>query len=186
MHRPVLALALVAACAGLMLFPGAVAALEFVRARVLAGELWRLWSGHLVHATPRLAFVDLCVLALLGAWWERRSRVVFLAILGTSALFASLALLALTSFERYTGSSALGSGLFVATALALALEQRGGLRVLGAVLLALFAAKCVFEASGAQGALFAALPAGTLVAAAAHAAGGAGGALVVLLRQRRA
>src|SRR5262249_51165044 len=64
---PVLTLALAAVAAGLLFAPRWSAALEYRRERVLAGELWRAWSGHLVHATPRLAVLDLAVLVLLGA-----------------------------------------------------------------------------------------------------------------------
>mgnify|MGYP001202686776 CR=1 FL=1 len=181
---PVFALALVAVGAALAFTPRASAALEFVRARLLAGELWRLLTGHLVHASPGLAWTDLVVLLFLGAWWERRSRAALGWILLASALGASVALLACTSFERYTGSSALGSGLFVAAALVLVLERRAALRLAGGLALALFAAKCALEASG-MGVHFVSLPAGSEVAASAHAAGGAGGALVALVRCAR-
>jgi len=182
---PVLTLALTTVALGLLLAPDWSAALEFRRERVLAGELWRVWSGHLVHATPRLAVLDLAVLALLGAWWERRSRRALAWILASSALAASLALLAFGTFERYTGSSALDAGLFVAAALALALGTRGAARLACALLVLAFAAKCALEAAG-YGALFASLPAGASVAAEAHAAGGLAGALVVVAREQRA
>lgn len=185
-RRPLLALALVALGVGLLRSPAAAAALEFERADVRSGELWRLWTGHLVHATPRLALLDLGVLALLGAWWERRSRAALAWILLASALGGSLALLAFSSFERYTGSSALGSGLFVAAALELALGERGVRSKAGWLALALFAAKCALEGMGGPSALFVTLPAGTSVAASAHLGGGMGGALVVLARRRHA
>lgn len=177
---PLLTLALVGAALVLLAAPQAAEKLRYERARLLA-EPWRILLGHLVHERS-LAAVDLVVLAGLGAWWERRSRAAWSWILLASASFASLALLA-TSFTSYTGSSALGSGLFVAAALELVLGQRGAWRLGGALALVLFAAKCALETAGVE-ALFATLPAGTRVAAAAHVAGGMGGALIALARRR--
>jgi membrane associated rhomboid family serine protease len=180
---PLLALSLVGVSAALLAAPEFAQALRFERA-LLLGQPWRLFTGHLVHA-PSIALLDLSMLLVLAVWWERRSRVALAWILLASASLASLALVACTSFTSYVGSSALGSGLFVAAALELALEQRGGRRAACVLLLGLFAAKCALEAGGAAPALFASLPAELRVAASAHAAGGAGGALVVLLRRSR-
>lgn len=175
---PLFTLALVCVCLLLIAAPEAAARLRFERAR-LATEPWRFLLGHLVHERS-IAIFDLMALAGLGAWWEQRSRAAWTWILLVSALLASLALLA-TPFTSYTGSSALGSGLFVAGALDLVLGERGGWRIAGTLALVLFAAKCAFETAGVE-ALFAELPPGTRVASAAHAAGGMGGALVVLAR----
>lgn len=179
---PLLTLTLVCVSLALLAAPEVAAHLRFERV-LLTTEPWRLVLGHLVHERS-IAAVDLSVLAVLGAWWELRSRATCVWILLVSALLASLALLVCTSFASYTGSSALGSGLFVPAALALVLEERGAWRLGGVLALLLFAAKCALEAAGVE-ALFAALPAGTRVAAVAHVAGGVGGTLVVLARKRR-
>jgi membrane associated rhomboid family serine protease len=183
---PLVALALTGVSAALLALPELAARLSFERA-ALAAQPWRFLSGHLVHTRDIAAF-DLVVWLALGAWWELRSRAAFVAILLTSAVAASLALVVATSFTRYVGSSALSSGLFVAGVLELALERRGGARFLAGLLLVLFVVKCTYEASGH--AVFVELPADVHVAAAAHLAGGAGGALVVwarssLVRSRR-
>jgi membrane associated rhomboid family serine protease len=180
---PVLTLALVGVSMLLLAAPELAERLAFVRDR-LAREPWRLATGHLVHARA-IAAADLALLTLLGAWWERRSRARLVAILLASAALASLAVAFWTEFERYTGSSALSSGLFVAAALALVREERGALRVAGVLALLLFCAKVALEAAG-HGGLFVDLPDGLRVAASAHAAGGLGGALVVLPRWRGA
>jgi membrane associated rhomboid family serine protease len=181
-RRPLLALALVAAGAWLAAAPGLAAPLRYERA-LLAGEPWRFLTGHLVHDSIRLALVDLAVLGALGAWWELRSRAAFAWILLASAVLASSAVLAFTSFASYVGSSGLSSGLFVAAALELSLEARGGRRFLWGLALVLFAAKCALEALAPSAALFVALPSWTSVAVSAHVAGGIGGALVVLARR---
>ncbi len=180
---PLLTLALVCVSLSLLAAPQAAARLRFERA-LLADEPWRFVLGHLVHERS-IAAVDLLVLAGLASWWELRSRATQAWILLVSAVLASLALLACTSFTSYTGSSALGSGLFVGAALAFVLETRGAWRLGGVLALVLFATKCALEAAG-MNALFTALPAGTRVAAVAHVAGGVGGALVVLARGRSA
>jgi membrane associated rhomboid family serine protease len=182
---PLLTLALVGVALLLLAAPELAERLAFERAR-LAREPWRFLTGHLVHARA-VAAADLVVLGLLGAWWERRSRPVYAAILLASAGLASLAVACFTGFARYTGSSALSSGLLVAAALVLALEEpyRGTrLRLVGVLALGLFGAKVALEAAG-YGSLFVELSQGLQVAASAHAAGGAGGALVVLAARRR-
>lgn len=59
--------------------------LEFDRQSILAGEIWRLWTGHLVHYSVQHALIDVAtalvaaaiVLPALG--WRRLCRVVALA-----------------------------------------------------------------------------------------------------------
>jgi len=178
---PYLTLLLVVVSLGLVFWEDAAASLDFQRER-LASQPWRFLTGHLVHGHA-LALVDLLVLGALGGWWEQRSRMTYGAILVTSGVLASLALVLFTSYRSYSGSSALSAGLFAAAALELVLAGRGGLRWLGAAALALFVAKCALEALAPSRAFFAALPGDTEVAASAHAAGGLGGALAVLLRR---
>lgn len=177
---PVLTLGLVAASAALEFLPHVAAALRFEREALHAGELWRFFTGHLVHRLGWLAALDLLVLLVLGAWWERRSRGAFVAILIASAVLASAGVLVITTFATYVGSSAISSGLFAAAALELGLERGGPRRIVCALALLLFALKCIAEARG--GALFVELPRGTSVSAAAHALGAVGGVLVALVR----
>src|SRR5690242_17553463 len=58
---------LAAVCAALALAPDGVASgLAFDRQAILAGEIWRLWTGHLVHFSPLHALVDTAVLFLVS------------------------------------------------------------------------------------------------------------------------
>jgi membrane associated rhomboid family serine protease len=180
---PFLTGALVVAALYLLLDPQAAARLSFERA-LLASEPWRAVTGHLVHRHGALAAVDLAVLAGLGDFWELRSRRLYVRILLASAGLASLALLALSDFSRYVGSSALSSGLFVAAALEFARATRPALRRVAWCALALFAAKCALEALGEDALSLVSLPEGTRVAACAHWAGGIGGALAFLAWRR--
>jgi membrane associated rhomboid family serine protease len=175
---PLVTLALLAACM-LALVPAVEDALVFDRGRIRAGEPWRFLTGHLVHGEVGLAAVDLVVLGALGAWCERRSRALLVAIVLAGATLASCALYGLTSFERYVGSSALGSALFAGLALDLAWSGRGARRALGLGALALFVARCVVEHAAPDLLRIAPIRSGATVAVAAHAAGGLGGALAV-------
>lgn len=90
------------------------APLVFERPALLAGQLWRIVSGHLWHGEAALAVWDLGALALLGAWVEARSRAELLAALGLGALASGVAVLALRpDLDSYQGSSALASALLV-------------------------------------------------------------------------
>ena len=182
-RAPLLTATLVAVALWLLADPDAAARLSFERAR-LAGEPWRVLTGHLVHGSGSLAAVDLAVLAGLGFFWERRSRAVLVRILLASAGLASIALLVFSDFASYVGSSALGSGLFAAAALELARDEAAARRKLGRLALTLFVAKCALESSGAEALAVAVLSEGTRVAACAHWAGGIGGALVVFAWRR--
>jgi rhomboid family GlyGly-CTERM serine protease len=100
------ALALVA-----LAWPGAPAAWLLDRAAVQRGELWRLWTAHLVHfGTSHLAW-NLAVFVAAGAWLERvaaaRARIYFAlapAAIGTALLGFDPAL------DRYGGLSGLTAG----------------------------------------------------------------------------
>lgn len=183
---PLVTLALVAAGALLACRPELARPLAFERA-ALRAEPWRALTGQLVHGSAQHAALDLVVLALLGTWWERRSRAAYLALLAASAAGVAAALVFFSTLERYTGSSGIVAGLFVGAALELVLAGRGAGRGLGAAALVLFAAKCALEARAGTP-VFAALPPGTEVAVAAHVGGALGGALsaaaVVLLGRR--
>lgn len=152
--------------------------LDFERAAIANGELWRVFTGHLVHRVPGLALLDLFVLAVLGAWIERRSRRVLVSVLIASALAASCAVLLVTSYERYLGSSALGCGLLAA---ACVLTFRAGRQRLALAAGLLFAVKLAFEGLGFWPAGLGALPPGSEPALAAHVGGALGGSVAALV-----
>ena len=181
-RAPLLTLALLALALLASAWPPLAEAWRFERAALARGELWRLVTGHLVHASLALAVTDLAVLALLGAVWEARERRTYLWILLASALGGSLAVLA-GGLELYSGSSALGSGLFAACGTAWLRSSDARARAVGLALLLLLALKIVLELRGS--ALFVTLPAGTRVAFEAHFAGAFAGVLAVLFAGRR-
>jgi rhomboid family GlyGly-CTERM serine protease len=158
---------LLLACAGEPLASG----LAWERAGILHGELWRLWSGHLVHYSLSHAAADTLVLLAMGWYAEpligsRR----FGLLLAGAAILLSLGLLALApALSEYRGAS----GLAVLTAVlggVLAWRRQPASRpMLGCAALAL-AAKTSWEAC-AHTAAFTDLPPGVAVAWQAHLLG---------------
>jgi rhomboid family GlyGly-CTERM serine protease len=115
--------------------------LEFRRDAVLAGEVWRLWSGHLVHFSASHAALDgltcfLLAYALRRAG-ERRALLPRLALIAPA--ISLLLLIVAPDMTFYRGASALAMALAVATGLAIwrARPAWRGLLVVSALALAL-------------------------------------------------
>lgn len=147
------------------------AGLAWERAAILHGDLWRLWSGHLVHFSPGHAAADALGLVAMGLVAEpltgsRR----FALVLGGGALLISLGLLALApGLLEYRGAS----GLAVLAAVLGGVLAWHGYPMSRPVLLCAglaLASKTLWEAF-AHGAAFTDLPAGVTVAWQAHLLG---------------
>jgi rhomboid family GlyGly-CTERM serine protease len=112
---------------------------------VLSGQLWRLWTGHLVHFGSSHLFWNLAVFVVTGAWAEilapRRTRYFLL-------LAPPLISLVLIVFEPglllYGGLSGIAVGTFVLLAW-LRLASAESNRWFWRCALALLAAKIVIE-----------------------------------------
>jgi len=144
---------IVAACAAASSLPGGGESLQYDRARVAAGEVWRLLTCQMVHWTARMAIADLAVLFALGLWLEsggRRRGLLF--ALGLGALLVAVGVQLLRpDLALYRGSSGLASALFVLTALeAMRPPARHAARLLAACALVLFAAKVAWETAGGR------------------------------------
>lgn len=161
--------------------PGALASLAYDRHAILAGEIWRLWSAHLVHFSVEHALCDLVVLFLLAAMAEREigwRRLGIGLVLGAPLISLGL-MLAAPALSHYRGAS--GIALAMAPVAGAALwrtrpSHRGLLLLLAAGLLI----KTTCEAFGVSADL-AHLPPGVLVAWQAHAFGAIWGFLMVLM-----
>jgi rhomboid family GlyGly-CTERM serine protease len=160
-------LCLLLACAGEPIATG----LAWERSAVLHGELWRLWSGHLVHYSLSHAGLDTLVLIAMGMVAEPAvgSRRLAL-VLGGGAALISLGLLALApGINEYRGAS----GLAVLTAVlggVLAWRLHPVSRPMLACAALALASKTLWEAF-AHTAAFTDLPAGVTVAWQAHLLG---------------
>lgn len=155
-------------------------ALEYRRAAVLHGQLWRLLTGNLVHLGWVHLLRDLAGLFLIwGLFASRLSERSWLALMLVSALAVSLGLLACSpQVAWYVGISGVLFGLFCAGAL---LEWRERPRYAGALLLGMAAVIGWTLHAGA-------LPGetrdlGGAVVPQAHLYGALGAAAFILLRQ---
>ena len=159
--------------------PRIAAGLEYDRAAMLRGEVWRPLTGQLVHWSWPMTAADLGVLAAAGLFVERRSR--GRAWLGIAAgLLAVAAAVALSpDLLRYRGSSGVATALVV---LAL-LDLRLPLAVCGLLLLS---AKTAVEIATGQPVLAGTLPAGVALAPAVHVAGALAGLAVGAATRSRA
>jgi rhomboid family GlyGly-CTERM serine protease len=161
--RAAAALALSAGAAAASLLSGAARWLEYDRAALAGGEVWRLVTGHFVHWSAEHLWWDLLAFAALGVLCERESRTRFLACVGGAALTVSLTLWwAMPGLERYRGLSGLDSALFVLLAVTLMRHGDSRRMVAGAWALVAFLAKLAWEGV-TGGALFVHDPGATAV-----------------------
>jgi rhomboid family GlyGly-CTERM serine protease len=131
-------------------WPALIQHLQFDRARVAAGELWRVVSGHWTHFSLDHLLWDLAAFALLFflSWRESPPRTV--ATLASSAILIPAAVwVALPEITTYRGLSGLDSALFAFLAITLARrERKRGNRLLSSLFvltLVGFVAKILFE-----------------------------------------
>jgi rhomboid family GlyGly-CTERM serine protease len=127
--------ALVAAC-------GPSDRLEYDRAAIEAGQLWRLLTGHWTHWSPQHLFWDVATFASLGALAERRGRAGFLGCTLAAALAISGGLWLLRpDVVAYRGLSGIDAAMFGAVATGMLRDAaRSGRRGAAAVALAALAA----------------------------------------------
>jgi rhomboid family GlyGly-CTERM serine protease len=172
---PWITVALVALSAAASLVPAE--ALEYDRARVAAGEVWRLLTGQMVHWTARMAAFDLGMLLGLGIWLEvRGDRRLMSAALALGGALTALAVHALSpDLLAYRGSSGVASALFVLAAVRIAKSPEPLPRALAITAVALFLAKAAFETLAGQTLFAGPLPPGVQVVPLVHLLGGLGG-----------
>lgn len=168
--------------------PDASSLLEFDRRALLGGEVWRLWTGHLVHYSAQHALIDLAtafIAAIIAAqsFGARRA----LAALALGAPFISVGLLlAAPQLAHYRGASGLavllavmaGAGLWPRVDDTRAASGRVVRPALGVLAVAL-AVKIGAEAGGVSLG-WSDLPGDVVVAWQAHLLGAVAGAAAVL------
>jgi rhomboid family GlyGly-CTERM serine protease len=113
------------------------------------GEIWRLWTGHLVHYDLRHFLTNAIAIAVPIALVDHRSRRSILLSMTLLAPLISLTLLAGAHFDEYRGASALALAVWVASALTLLRGRSASDRSTGAALIALAIGKLAFETAGA-------------------------------------
>ena len=145
--------------------------LVFDRDAIWAGEIWRLWTGHLVHFSWQHALADIMVLFVVThiLVHHTSNRVVALALLVGAPLISLGLLLVAADLRVYAGASGLAMMLGVAVGCVLwraDYRLRGMVGGLGLIVLI----KLLIDANS-SGFGFSTLPAGVQVAWQAHAIG---------------
>jgi len=165
-------LALAGVCGLLVVAPGEITAwLVFDRDAILAGEAWRLWTGHLVHFSWQHALTDIMVLFVVThiLMHHTGGRVVALALLVGAPLISLGLLLAVAHLQIYAGASGLAMMMGVAVGCVL---WRADDRLRGVIgVLALVVLIKLFMDANSGGLGFSTLPAGVQVAWQAHVIG---------------
>ena len=152
--------------------------LEFDRHALLAGEIWRLWSAHLVHYSWQQALVDGAVVLVAGLVSARAHGMRYvLAALTAGAPFISIGLLlAAPDCLYYRGAS--GLAVMLAVMAGAALWPRAGnlsrmvLALMALSLAAKIAAEALLLAHG-----WSDLPADVVISWQAHLLGALAGAV---------
>jgi rhomboid family GlyGly-CTERM serine protease len=176
----------IAAAAGLTFAsPRLAGALIYERADILAGQVWRLWTGHLVHYSPSHLWLDLAVFVAAGAWleWIAPRLVRWFYVLAPPAISAVL-LLGDPTLEHYAGLSGVATGLLVLLALVQLRRNASEPRWFWFGVLLLVAAKIVVEVT-VRAPLFARFDAGVRVVPLAHVGGLACALIAFLVASRR-
>ena len=172
-ERAPVTLALAGACAlGTIAGEAAAPALAWERGAILHGEIWRLWSGHLVHYSLAHGAADVLALCAGGLLAEPivGSRRFAATLAGGAALLSLGLLVCAPSMTEYRGASGLAMLVAVLAGVLVWRRQPGARWLVGAVGLAL-ATKMLWDAGGHVLTLTG-LPAGVAVSWQAHALGG--------------
>lgn len=107
-----LAMALVSTAA--LLFESVSNGLIYDRALIFKGQIWRLWSGHVVHFGLSHFTWNLAVFLPSGIWLERLWPIMTRWFYVLSPLIISAALLLLDpTLTRYAGLSGVATGMLV-------------------------------------------------------------------------
>ncbi|ACG72320.1 Rhomboid family protein [Anaeromyxobacter sp. K] len=167
---PWITASVLALAVGAYLVPSIGELLILDRARVAAGEWWRLLTGSVVHFSASHLGADALAFGIAGALLERRGRATFAALTLASALAVGLAVLWLEpSLERYAGLSGVAYAAIVALALA-GQRDPGTMATLSRIALVACVAKLAWELSTGR-MLLAGAPPGVVAVPLAHLAG---------------
>lgn len=180
---PGASLLLAALALGVFLMPGAAELLQYDRAAVAAGELWRLATCHWTHWDAGHLLWDMVVFALLGVVCEGRSRRrLWIALVLAALLVPAAVWLCLPDMEHYRGLSGLDSALFALLAAEVLREKLREGKPLWALAVAAaalaFAGKISWELATGTAVFVDSAAAGMVPVPLAHLVGAACGAVV--------
>jgi rhomboid family GlyGly-CTERM serine protease len=131
-------LLLAAAALAVAAVPELAEPLRFVRSAIADGEVWRLWTGHLVHGSVQHLAWNVGALVALGVLFERALGRGFVWLVATGGALVGGGLYFLRpDVELYLGLSGVLNTLWVGGAVVAARGERGWMR--GVYLLAVLA-----------------------------------------------
>jgi rhomboid family GlyGly-CTERM serine protease len=180
-ERTPVSLLLALACIGLAFVPtGFQGLLAYDRHALLAGEGWRLWTGHLVHFSWKHALADGIVLAAMARLAEQEfgSRRLACTLAVAAPVISLVMLLFVPALYEYRGASAIAVVVGVVAAAALWRDERWHAFVILAA--SAYVLKTIMDALSADVAS-SILPAGVNVMWQAHACGAIAGAVAVFV-----
>jgi len=119
--------------------------LQYDRAAILHGEVWRLLTGHFVHWTPAHLAWDLLAFLILGAICLRRRWLFASVVIATALTVSTFLLVFCPEVAMYRGLSSIDSALWMWAVFIIG-ERRVGLAL---TLLSLFIGKVMIESAGA-------------------------------------
>ena len=154
-HFPLLTIIFGFLASAVSLSPQLTSWLQFDRAAIMQGELWRILTGHFTHWSVSHLFWDMLVFLVLAGIIERFSRRQFLACFAAGSLIISLLVFTmLPEMAYYRGLSGIDSGLFMLLLVLLYRRNAAAHNVLHKIpyilLGLLFIGKTAFELSTAQ------------------------------------
>ena len=176
---------LAALCSVLVFIPeNTMAWLAYDRQAILAGEIWRLWTGHLVHFSVQHAISDIIALLILSKIAERGvgTRMMSWTLFICAPIISVILLITEPDLIFYRGLS--GLSVFIGVAVGAVLWHRtsrlhGILTLLGVLL----AGKIMLDVAGYP--LLSSVPAGVKTAWQAHVIGAILGGLAAIWYERR-
>jgi rhomboid family GlyGly-CTERM serine protease len=127
--------------------PEAVGLLRLDRTAVLGGEIWRLWTGHLVHGSTQHLAWNVSALVGLGLLFERAlgRHLAWLLLVGGALVGGGLFVLQ-PDIDTYLGLSGVLNTVWVGGAILAARGERGWMRAVYLAAVVAGLAKIVFEA----------------------------------------
>ena len=174
-RTPCASLFFVATAAVVFLWPGLGAHLQYDRAAIIAGEVWRLVAGHWAHYSLDHFFWDVLAFAALGVACERRGRARFVGCVLMSALAISVSVwLMLPDMQIYRGLSGIDSALFALLTVVMwsdGRSQRPGRQAIAMACLIAFLLKVAFELMTGRNVFVNAAETGTVSVPLAHVVG---------------
>ena len=160
----------VAATAGALASP-AIAHALVADGRIAHGELWRVATGPLVHATWGHLVRDVALVALAGAAYEAPLGSRRALVFAGGLVVPPLAVLAAGDVGWYCGLSGLSHALLAAALAFELMRRRGAARAVVLGLCAISAVKPIYELATGAPAFAMSLGAGVVQVPIAHAAG---------------